>query len=227
MHFSQTQKDVIILGSAVILGIALYFLYGFLRINQLLTYMRNLSSFNVFLFGLFASFVGNAGILVSLPYAPIIAFLALSLSRPIELVAFGILCGLVAGVGESVCYGLGVALRKKMSNEAKEKFDIVNRKLGRSKGLLVFLAGVSPLPDEFVLVPLASGKYSFRKTVVFNTLGKVILFLLIVFLGSEFFNSIVWSPLTFSLFAPVFIVGYYLFLRIDWKEALFNVVNSK
>lgn len=217
---TRRKKDACVLGGACVLGVVLFFLYGILDIRGFIASIKEMGNSRTFLYGVLVAFVGNAGVLASIPYAPAMAFLALSLSTFRAKVFFVVVCGIAAGLGEMVCYGIGTTARKKMGEESKRKFDRLNERLGRGKGFLAFLAGVSPIPDEFIIVPLASGKYSFRKTVLYDTLGKVLLSVPVVFLGPRFFDSLAMSPVSFSLFAPFFVITYYLFIRIDWEGLL-------
>lgn len=220
MKVTVKRSDIFVFGSALVLGVTLYLLYDSLPIGQAVERIQKLNTENVFLLGMVFTFIGNAGVLASLPYVPIVAFLSISLTGPLALVSFGFSCGIAAGLGETVCYGIGVFMRRKIDPASVKKFDLLNQKLGRSKAFLVFLAGVSPIPDEFIIVPLASGKYPFPKTLFFNTIGKICLGITVAFAAPTIFGGIVGSSVSFSLAAPLFLVFYHLFLRIDWEDHL-------
>ncbi|NIQ07226.1 MAG: hypothetical protein GWO20_16305 [Candidatus Korarchaeota archaeon] len=220
MKVSVKKKDILVFGSAIVLGVTLYLLYDSFPIEEIVEGIQKLNTENIFLLGMVSTFIGNAGVLASLPYVPIVAFLSMSLTDPRVLVSFGFSCGIAAGLGETVCYGIGFFMRKKIDPASVKKFELLNLKLGKSKAFLVFLAGVSPIPDEFIIVPLASGKYPFPKTLFFNTIGKVCLGITVAFAAPTIVGRIVGSSVSFSLAAPLFLIFYYLFLRIDWEDHL-------
>lgn len=226
MDPSQWQKDVLVVCLAVTLGLVGYFFTRELSITEIFTWFVNPDVFNVYLAGFIITFIGNASILFPIAYAAAIPLLA-SEAFSVHPFILGVVCGVSAGLGEMTAYLVGYLSGKKMSKEAQENLRHMKEKFGRSKPFLIFLAGVLPIPDEFVIVPLASAgpsRYPFSKTFLFSTLGKLVLCLFLSYAGYFYWNWALTflgpSALSFTILAPSFVILFYLFIRIDWEKRL-------
>lgn len=218
MNLLQWQKDLLVVGLAIGLGVGGHFLVGELSLVQIAEALE----WNTYLVGFIITFIGNASILLPVAYAAAIPVLALLDVHPL---LFGFICGFGAGIGEMSAYLLGKLSRRSMEEESREKLERMKEKFGHSNAFLIFLGGLLPIPDEFVIVPLSSAGYPLSKLFPLCTFGKILLCVFLSYLG------LVWEgvftyirasgdgmPLRFSILTPIFIIAFYLFLRIDWME---------
>ncbi|MFW6110934.1 MAG: hypothetical protein ACOC6H_02745 [Thermoproteota archaeon] len=176
----------------------------------------------LYLLGFLVTIIGNGSFLFPIPYAAAIPVLASYLPTITPRVILGVVCGIAAGLGEMTAYGVGYLTRKRLSKESKQNLKYLKNKFDRSSPVLIFLVGLLPIPDEFIIVPLASAGYPFKKMVLFCTLGKTLLCISLSSIVGPIFGVFLQfhgeSPLFTSLFAVAFILLFYFSLRIDWKE---------
>ncbi len=224
MHLSQPQKDCIVVASALLLGVLLYFLQFDFSLLRWAKGSKGNEVGSIYLIGFAITFIGNGSILFPIPYAAAIPILAIYLPSFVHQIILGVICGVAAGVGEMTAYGVGYVSRKTMSDESKENVEYLTDKFSRSNPVLLFLVGLMPIPDEFVVVPLATAGYPFRKMIFFASLGKILLCIFlswvvgpILGIGLEQSGS---SRLFSSGLAVAFALLFYLFIRIDWKKVL-------
>lgn len=162
--------------------------------------------------------------LLPLPYAAVIPILSMYLPALSQKIMLGLVCGIAAGVGEMTAYSVGYVSRKTLSEESKENLEYMQEQTGRSNPVMLFLAGLLPIPDEFIVVPLAAAGYPFRKMLTFSALGKTLLCIFLSLgVGPLLGISIAKSgdsTLFSSVLAVAFVLLFYLFIRIDWKKIL-------
>ncbi|NIQ04391.1 MAG: VTT domain-containing protein [Candidatus Korarchaeota archaeon] len=220
INLLQWQKDVIVVFFAILLGIGAHFLIG----NVSLVKVAKNLQWDPYLVGFAITFIGNASILFPVAYAFVIPFLAVSLVGFWKALILGVVCGIAGGIGEMTAYGLGYLTGRRMSEKTLQNLRYLEERAGRSKPFLIFLVGLMPIPDEFVVVPLASAGYSFRKMVFFCTLGKIFLCIILSYAGLAWRwgtgNVIGSSEVPFSVIIPSFLLLFYSFIRIDWTKVL-------
>lgn len=220
INLLQWQKDGIVVLFAILLGILGHFFVGNVSLVKVAKNLR----WDPYLAGFAITFIGNASILFPVAYAFVVPFLAASLGGFWKALILGVVCGIAGGIGEMTAYGLGYLTGRSMSEEALQNLQYLEERAGRSKPFLVFFAGLMPIPDEFVVVPLASAGYSFRKMVFFCTLGKIFLCILLSYAGLAWNwgkgTVIGSSEVPFSVIIPSFLLLFYGFIRIDWTKVL-------
>lgn len=87
-------------------------------------------------------------------------------------------------IGDSIDYLIGNGAQHLMKNEDPGQLDRWGKLILQKPKYIptvIFLFGLTPLPDSLLLVPLGMVKYSFKKAVVFMYLGKVGLLTIAVF----------------------------------------------
>jgi membrane protein YqaA with SNARE-associated domain len=92
----------------------------------------------------------------------------------------GIFSGLGAGLGKISSYFYGRGAREYVvRGRYAKKFDLIKRVFGRYIFLAILFGSATPMPDDFIFIPVGIMKYSLWKTVIGLVAGKV--FLSIVF----------------------------------------------
>lgn len=224
MKLSQRQKDGLVILLAVLIGLSIYLLDIDFSLTSWVESSKGRGVAYIYFLGFLITVIGNGSILFPIPYAAAIPVLASYLPNILHQVTLGLVCGLAAGIGEMTAYAIGYLTRKRLSGESRENLQYLKDQFGRSNPVLIFLAGLLPIPDEFIVVPLASAGYPFKKMVLFCALGKTVLCISTsTILGPIFgiaFQFSGESPIFSSFLAVVFILLFYLSLRIDWKEIL-------
>lgn len=218
-NLSQWKQDVLVVSFSVLIGVGLRFFSIDFSLTQL---AKQAPLGNIYVLGFIITLIGNGSILLPIAYAAAIPILSSSLQSFTYQILLGLICGVGGGIGEMTAYGLGYLGRKKLSEASVANFRKFEEKIGRSKPLLVFIAGATPIPDEFIVVPLASGGYPLRKMVIFSIFGKM---LLCIFLSAVIgplwelgLNMAGQSGVPFCVITPAFILLFYLFTRIEWKN---------
>lgn len=221
---SQREKDGCVLLAAFILGISIYFLGIDFSPTNWVEEANTQNILYLFNIGFFITLIGNGSFLLPIPYAAVIPLLAGYLPTHYYKILLGFTCGIAAGIGEMTAYGLGFLSRTQLSEESKENLEYLKNQFSSSSPILLFLAGLLPIPDEFIIAPLASAGYPFQKMITFTMLGKILLCIFLSgIVGPIFGIAIAYggnSRLFSSAIAVAFLLLFYLFIRIDWKELL-------
>jgi membrane protein DedA with SNARE-associated domain len=195
--------------------------------------------------GLWAAFLlsafGNTSILIVIPYSYIVFQLAISASGVFPIwypLVLGVISGLGAGIGEVTSYIVGRLFRKSeklVNGDLGQKFERMRKTFEahpKAIPFIVFLFAATPLPDDVILVPFGVMKYSYLKTIIPCMLGKMVLCILIAYLGFVLGNGIdstffrILKPSATSNpgddmigLIPLFLVVW-LMIRIDFQQIL-------
>lgn len=145
--------------------------------------------------GLFLiALVANLSILVQIPYTLPLLSAALGGASLQNVMGLGLASGLGAGIGAVASYKVADALVTKSPRPPDGRvFRWIGRNVDdrpRTTALVIFLIGLSPLPDGAVVVPLAVVRYGMRRLAVPLFLGKVCHNLLLALL---FYGFASWS----------------------------------
>jgi membrane protein DedA with SNARE-associated domain len=198
--------------------------------------------------GLWAAFLlsafGNTSVLIVIPYSYVIFQLALSATGIMPMwypLVLGIISGLGAGIGEVTSYIIGRLFRKStklVNSDLGQKFERMRVRFEQHPAMIplfVFLFAATPLPDDVILVPMGVMKYSYWKTIIPCMLGKMLLCILIAYLGFLLGNGIDGTIFRFLKpsatsnpgddmlgLLPIFIIVY-LMVRVDFQDLLDHV----
>ena len=188
-------------------------------------------------FGYFGAFVvaflGNATFLIPIPYM-IITFVLGGLTNSsgqflFEPVTVGLIAGLGATIGEMTGYLLGYGGSRFIEEGQRNAFSQYIQEHPRATPFLIWFLAISPLPDDFVILPLGAAKYPWWKVALPQFVGKSMFMILAAWLGRMSYETIggliaSYNPASIAsrgmevlaLFSLV--VTLYLMLKIDWKK---------
>lgn len=171
MKKEKVIKYLLIFASVLISGVIIYY-------RNELAKLSSYGYFGIFLINL----VGSATILIPTP-SLIATFVGGSIYNPLLV---GIVSGIGAAIGETTGYMAGVGgsvlIKENRNYKRVEKWMNVNG------FITIFVLAIIPNPI-FDLTGMFAGatKYSFKKYFLAVTLGKVLRFVGIAYLGSRFF----------------------------------------
>jgi len=122
--------------------------------------------------------VANLSIIVQIPYTlPLLSAALRGTSLP-GMLGLGLAAGLGAGIGVILSYKIADLLLARRPDLARSPmFRWVERNVDRRPGitaLVIFLVAATPLPDDTVIVPLATVRYRMRRFALPMFLGKVV-----------------------------------------------------
>ena len=153
------------------------------------------------------------------------------LSRPevvgmVDPLFLGIFSGLGAGLGKISSYFYGRGAREYvLKGRYRRKFDIVRRVFGRYMFLAVLFGSATPMPDDFIFIPMGIMKYSLWKTVLGLLVGKIALSIVLASGGLYLLNIVGLEgqiSVTMSILLALAFLGLMvLYLKLDvegWIE---------
>lgn len=171
------------------------------------------------------SFIGNATIVLPFPYIVII-FVQGSVLDP-SLV--GLIAGTGALAGEMTGYLVGYGGGQLIEEEQTNGFRNFVRKHPTATPLLIWFLALTPLPDDFLIVPLGAAKYAWWKIAIPSLIGKLMMHIGVAWAG--FYGMTAVSELlaggdpesiiskTVEVVALLLVVvAIYLLVRIDWSK---------
>jgi membrane protein YqaA with SNARE-associated domain len=187
----------------------------------------------------FVAFLGNATFLIPIPYM-IITFILGGLVNTsgqfiFDPLAVGLIAGLGATIGEMTGYLMGYAGSRFIEESQRDAFSKYISKHPKATPFLIWFLAISPLPDDFVILPLGAAKYPWWKVAIPQFIGKSMFMILAAWLGRISFETIGnliinYDPTSIAnrslevLALLSLIVALYLMLRIDWqKRVTFSV----
>jgi len=124
-------------------------------------------------------FAGPSNLLIASNFA-----LILGTGDPPTLVALGFLIALAAALAKSIHYLVTFFVGKHLSEKYRHQLDVKATKIRRWAFPLLFVAAVTPIPDEPIVIPLGLMKYSPIKFFIVYFSGKALITIVGVFLGS-------------------------------------------
>ncbi len=226
MKMEIRKSDIIFLVLLVVTTVLL-FIFG----DQILALSRSLNEWtkNVGVeygyIGIFiACVIGNGTIIIPIPYALIIVFFATNPN--FDPLLLGLVAGFGSAIGEITSYALGRGVGK-IGIESKYSWELERLKtvIENKTFFVIFLFGLTPLPDDIIMIPVGIIGYNFKKAILACALGKIILSLFLAYGGhygaqvaeSMFGES---NPLSIIVTTLAIIVIAYLTIRTDWSSLL-------
>ncbi|MFW9843731.1 MAG: VTT domain-containing protein [Candidatus Thorarchaeota archaeon] len=185
-------------------------------------------------FGAFlVAFLGNATFLIPIPYM-IITFILGGLVNTsgqflFDPLAVGLIAGLGATIGEMTGYLLGYGGSRFIEEKQRNAFSKFIEERPRVTPFIVWFLAISPLPDDFVILPLGAAKYPWWKVAIPQFIGKSMFMILAAWLGRLSYTTIggliaTYDPTSIAsrglevLALLSLIIALYLMLRIDWEK---------
>ncbi len=179
------------------------------------------------------SFIGNATIVFPFPYV-IIPFVLGGLLDP---TLVGVVSGIGALAGEMTGYIVGYGGGQLIDEEHTNGFRIYAEEHPWAIPLIIWLLAVTPLPDDFMIVPLGAAKYPWWKIVIPSLTGKIMMLVGIAwagFFGMEVVEKIFSGGGPTSLISRttevvailLILVVIYAMVKIDWTGLMSREKNE-
>jgi len=140
-------------------------------------------------YGYLGAFVMTAlgSVVPFLPFPNLFVVILLSgLLDPAEL---GILAGIGGSLGKITSYLLGRSGYLLSGIGTRRNLDTIRGFLERHMAIGIFLLAVTPLRDEVYAVPTGVLKFPFSKFLLANTMGKIILYTSVAYLGRFYLRT--------------------------------------
>ncbi|UCE10267.1 MAG: hypothetical protein JSW61_15050 [Candidatus Thorarchaeota archaeon] len=174
---------------------------------------------------LIGSFLGNATIVIPFPFV-IIIFVQGSILDP---TIVGIIAGIGALAGEMTGYVVGYGGGQFIKEESTNGFRRFAEMHPRALPLLIFILGLTPLPDDPLIVPLGAAKYPWYKIAIPSLCGKMLMLIGVAwagFFGMEIVADLLGggNPESFTsktieiIVLALVVLALYALVRIDWSR---------
>lgn len=170
------------------------------------------------------SFIGNFIPFLTVPYLVFV----LSLSNVLDPTILSLISGLGATLGKLNSYFIGRGAGKYIEKSRyRRKFEVLKKLLRGYTFIAILVAAASPLPDDYVFIPVGLMKYSFWKTFLATLIGKIFLTLSVAWGGKAtlHFLGLEESSMILSIIlAVIFIVIMFIYMKFnveDWIEKRF------
>ncbi|MBI3115299.1 MAG: hypothetical protein HYZ09_02290 [Candidatus Kerfeldbacteria bacterium] len=183
-------------------------------------------------FGAFvASLIGNAFIMVPVPYTAILFLLGALGLNPLLIGLWG---GLGAAFGELTSYAAG-AIGNAVSHERfRHSLAALQRLLRHHRRAvygILFLVGATPIPDDLVLIPIGFIRFGILRTVLPVALGKVTITTLLASFGQvplirQTLTSAEHTVTTTLLTLSGIVLVVYALLKIDWHRVAGRLLEA-
>jgi membrane protein YqaA with SNARE-associated domain len=168
------------------------------------------------------SLVGSLVPFISGPYMiPVVA-----LNPILNPTILGLVSALGASIGKLSSYLIGIWMGKYvLESRLRRKFEVTQKLLGKYGFPAIVLVSATPLPDDFVYIPMGMMRYSVWKTFTGILMGKTFLILLVTWssfgilesIGAGESTSVVLGLISALVF--VFLMIVYMKLNVeDWIE---------
>jgi uncharacterized membrane protein YdjX (TVP38/TMEM64 family) len=135
----------------------------------------------------------------------------------------GILVALASSIAKLIHFYTVFFLGNRLSQEKRTKFEKYKQKTSKFGTILLFLAAISPIPDEPVVIPLGLLKYNPTKFFIVFLAGKLSITIPGAYLGSQIslnLSDLISNPLLIILSLGTTILIAYLFLKVDVDEVI-------
>lgn len=185
------------------------------------------------LYNILYSYAYVGAFLISL-LGSLIPFLPLPYLIPIVLMAdklnpviLGLVSGIGGAVGKITSYLIGRVSRRFFQTK-NNKSNIMIRAINKFGVVAVFLFALTPLPDDVLYIPVGFAKMNFIKFMIANALGKIILTILVAYLGKAYFTLVriyiggeagVYPIIASIIFMIVLSI---VLFKIDWETVIQN-----
>ncbi|MGY5870944.1 MAG: VTT domain-containing protein [Candidatus Thorarchaeota archaeon] len=231
------KSDKLLIASIV--SLAVYFVLSLVIIDlaspsiMIYNWMLEFSLIFGYLGAFIVAFLGNATFLIPIPYM-IITFILGGLTTTtgqflFDPVAVGLVAGLGATIGEMTGYLLGYGGSRLIDEGQRNAFSKYINEHPRVTPFLIWFLAISPLPDDFIILPLGAAKYPWWKVAIPQFIGKSMFMIVAAWFGRISFETIGslmsnYDPTSIAnrvievLALLSLIVALYLIIRIDWKK---------
>ncbi len=179
-----------------------------------------------------------AGFLGSLiPFIPLPAFFLLAtmaVGQQFDIHIMVIIFAICSTCAKQVIFAVSYGGGKIISEKTRKRFKPFERLVKRYGAAAAFVAAATPIPDDFIYVPLGLARYNPLRFFIATLAGKIILSYVIVLTSRSFGLSFVEpliedvdDPVTIYIgiviFAAIMTAVVVLMLRLDWARILGRV----
>jgi len=175
----------------VIVGIYVYdpSIYNGLSISlYFLNLAKSADPLMVYIVVFIVTLIGNASIFIVIPYPLAILY---AIESNINIAILIVVASLAAAAGELLSYALGVLGRRITESHIAlyNKLGNVLRKNRKKVYLAIFIAAMTPLPDDLILIPLGLARFGLMRSFAPCFLGKLVLIIILVEFSELFMGS--------------------------------------
>lgn|GEM_PF-5048827 len=175
----------------VIVGIYVYdpSIYNGLSISlYFLNLAKSADPLMVYIVVFIVTLIGNASIFIVIPYPLAILY---AIESNINIAILIVVASLAAATGELLSYALGVLGRRITESHIAlyNKLGNVLRKNRKKVYLAIFIAAMTPLPDDLILIPLGLARFGLMRSFAPCFLGKLVLIIILVEFSELFMGS--------------------------------------
>jgi len=172
-----------------------------------------------------------------IPFVPLPAFLLLAtmaITDQFNIHFLVIISAITATAAKQIIFGISYGGGKIIKEKTRQRMKPFERLVKRYGAPAAFVAAATPIPDDFIYVPLGLAKYSPTRFFIATFAGKIVLSYAIVLISRSFGLSYI-EPLiqevedmtAIYIGAAVFIgvttLIVILMLRLDWAKILGRV----
>ena len=203
----------------------IYFLFPEFQntIDSFNTRLENFARVHGYWGAFFISLVGAASLFIVIPY---VGFVFLLATAGLNIWWLSLLAGLGAALGEIISYLVGYAGGRLTDKHHGEKYEKIHRWIRghpRLTPLIIFVFGLTPLPDDLIFIPLGLVRYHFLKAFIPGFLGKATMLLLTLYFGQAGLEGLglesgsFWSEII-TLVLTILMI--YAVLKINWEKLI-------
>ncbi len=180
------------------------------------------------------SFIGNASFLFPMPYM-LVTFIVGGFTDTVtgeflfDPWIVGIVSGFGATLGEMTGYLIGFGGRRFIDENQRNSFSEYIKSHPRAIPLITWFLAVSPIADDFFIVPLGAAKYPWWKVAIPQFVGKSMFMIGAAFAGRfslDFVEDIIGNPASITsrtievLALLSLVVSLYVLARVDWQKLM-------
>ena len=168
------------------------------------------------------------------PFVPLPGFLLLatmSVGDQFDLHVLALLSAVTATVAKQIIFYVSYGGRKMINEKTRKRMRPFERLVKKYGAGAAFFAAATPIPDDFIFVPLGLAKYNPKRFFIATLTGKIVLSYAIVFISHNLGLSLVEPFLENVTDATPIYIGIIIFgvmmtsvvillLRLDWARIL-------
>jgi len=164
------------------------------------------------------SIISNMILFFPVPY--LAALLVISATTNLNPVFLALASGLGSGLGKLFAYFVGYSGRRLLKEDRRKGLNALAKIVGKGGMIAALIVSVTPLPDDIVLVPLGTIKYSLWKFWAATTIGKTFLAIATCYFGtaiSILLGTIGGSPwISAGTSIAIVLIGMIIILKVNW-----------
>jgi membrane protein DedA with SNARE-associated domain len=177
------------------------------------------------------SFIGSIIPFIPVPYFPVLVTSALDKSLDPNLIVLISTIGAV--LAKTIIFIASYYGRNILSKKTKTRMLPLQKVLSKYGGIGVFIAALTPIPDDLVYIPLGIAKYSPSKFALFTFIGKYLLGTIIVwgtvYLGRPIMETFLvmtdsndqYSAILITVLSVILLALVLFFtFRFDWAKII-------